>query len=101
MATQIEGLDVRLEGLAASLDDNKAALLANADSLSAIGVQLGSVADDLRTGIVQDSLSDVQVVLTARPTSSTRSLKPKRAARSTISPAPTRPSTSRSSSTRA
>jgi hypothetical protein len=64
MATQIEGLDVRLEGLAASLDDNKAALLANADSLSAIGVQLGSVADDLRTGIVQDSLSDVQVVLT-------------------------------------
>jgi len=64
IATQIEGLDVRLDGLAAALDDNKAALLANADSLSAMGTQLSSIADDLRSGIVEDSLDDVRVILT-------------------------------------
>jgi hypothetical protein len=64
MASDLEGLDARLAAIATSLDDNKQSLLANADSLRALGQQLGDVADDLRTGIVQDSLADVQLILT-------------------------------------
>jgi hypothetical protein len=64
MATDLEGLDTRLDSLAAALDDNKASLLANAESLRALGVEIGGLADDLRTGIVEDSLADVQVIVT-------------------------------------
>lgn len=64
MATDLEGLDTRLVGLAASLDENKAALLANAASLRALGEQIGAIADDLRTGIVEDGLGEVQGILT-------------------------------------
>jgi hypothetical protein len=64
IAGDIEGLDTRLTSIADSLDDNKDALLANADSLRALGTQLSAVADDLRTGIIEDSLADVQLILT-------------------------------------
>ncbi len=64
IAGDIEGLDTRLTSIADSLDENKDALLTNADSLRALGTQLATVADDLRTGIVQDSLADVQLILT-------------------------------------
>jgi hypothetical protein len=64
MATDLDGLDTRLDSLAIALDDNKASLLANAESLRALGVEIEGLADDLRTGIVEDSLADVQVIVT-------------------------------------
>ena len=64
IAGDIEGLDTRLTSIADLLDENKDALLTNADLLRALGTQLATVADDLRTGIVQDSLADVQLILT-------------------------------------
>jgi hypothetical protein len=63
IATDIEGLDTRLELISSSLEDNKGSLLQNAESLGALGVQLGTLADDLRGGIVQDGLEDVRLVL--------------------------------------
>jgi hypothetical protein len=64
VATQLEGLDARLATIATSLSDNQGKLETNAGSLGALGAQLGSVADQLRTGVVQDSLADVQLLLT-------------------------------------
>lgn len=64
VASNIEGLDTRLEAIADSLDDNKAALLTNAESLRALGAQIQRVSDDLRTGVVSESLEDVQLILT-------------------------------------
>jgi hypothetical protein len=64
MATDLEGLDGRLETIAADLDNNRAALTDNSASLQALGVELEGVADDLRGGVIEDSLADVQLVLT-------------------------------------
>jgi hypothetical protein len=64
IAANIEGLDTRLVSIADSLDENKASLLTNAASLRALGTQIDAIADDLRTGIVQDGLADVQLILT-------------------------------------
>jgi hypothetical protein len=64
MATDISGLDTRLGLIADSLEEDKAALLANAESLAALGAQLGNLADGLRGGIVEESFADVQAVLT-------------------------------------
>lgn len=64
MATDLDGLDTRLELVATDLDGNKAALLANADSLRATGARLDGLATDLRGGIVEDSFADVSAVLT-------------------------------------
>jgi hypothetical protein len=64
MATDLEGLDGRLETIAADLDNNRAALTDNSASLQALGVELEGVADDLRSGVIEDSLADVQLVLT-------------------------------------
>jgi hypothetical protein len=63
IATDIEGLDTRLELIASSLEENKASLLDNAESLGALGDRIGTLADDLRGGIIQDGLEDVQLVL--------------------------------------
>jgi hypothetical protein len=64
IAANIEGLDTRLVSIADSLDENKASLLTNAASLRALGTQIDAIADDLRTGVVEDSLADVQLILT-------------------------------------
>ena len=64
MAGDLEGLDTRLGLLASDLVDNKARLLANATSLRALGTQLGGLADGLREGVIEDSLADVQALLT-------------------------------------
>lgn len=64
VSSNIEGLDTRLNSVADSLDENKSSLLTNADSLRALGTQLQSISDDLKTGVVQDSLGDVQLILT-------------------------------------
>jgi hypothetical protein len=64
IATDLEGLDTRLELIATDLEDNKAKLLANAASLTALGDRLDAIAEDLRSGFIQDGLDDVRVIVT-------------------------------------
>ena len=64
MATNLEGLDTRLDVIAADLDSNRAALLANASSLAALGERLGLVAEDLRGGVVEDGFADLRASAT-------------------------------------
>ncbi|MEX2184521.1 MAG: hypothetical protein WEC14_08735 [Chloroflexota bacterium] len=64
MATDIDGLDTRLEGIAADLEDNKAKLLTNATSLKALGDRLDAIAADLDRGTIQDGLADLPGTLT-------------------------------------
>ena len=63
MAVDLEGLDTRLEVIAADLDANRAALVANSTSLQSLGRELDGVADDLRAGAIEESLADVQLIL--------------------------------------
>ena len=65
MASDLDGLDGRLAFIATDLETNKAALLVNAKSLRAFGLEIGGLADDLRGGVIQDSFADLQVILTA------------------------------------
>lgn len=64
VAADLEGLDSRLDLIATDLDDNKSKLLANAASLTALGERLDDIADELRSGFIQDSLDDVRLVIT-------------------------------------
>jgi hypothetical protein len=64
MATDLEGLDTRLETIATDLDNNRAALVENSSRLQALGRELDDVAADLRGGVIEESLGDVQVILT-------------------------------------
>lgn len=64
MATDLDGLDTRLEAIATDLESNKGALLINAASLRATGARLDGLATDLRGGIVEESFADVSAVLT-------------------------------------
>lgn len=64
MATNLEGLDTRLELIATDLESNRTALLANAASLGALGEQMGVIATDLEGGTVEDGLADLQASVT-------------------------------------
>ncbi|MEO6206737.1 MAG: hypothetical protein ABIP77_02130 [Candidatus Limnocylindrales bacterium] len=64
MASDLDGLDTRLDLIAADLEGNKSALLVNADSLRATGVRLDGLAASLRGGFVAESFDDVAAVLT-------------------------------------
>lgn len=64
IADAIEGLDTRLTAIAASLEGNRDNLSANATSLAALGESTGALAARLRSGAVEDSLSDVQAIIT-------------------------------------
>ena len=64
IAADLEGLDSRLDLIATDLEDNKNKLLANAASLTALGERLDEIADELRSGFIQDSLDDVRLVIT-------------------------------------
>jgi hypothetical protein len=64
IATSINGLDQRLDEVSASLSSNRDALQANHDSLGALGVQMRSLADRLKSGVLQESLQDLQAVVT-------------------------------------
>lgn len=63
MATDLEGLDTRLEVIAADLDANRTALLDNSTKLQSLGRELDGVADDLRGGSIEESLADLQLIL--------------------------------------
>ena len=64
IAADLEGLDSRLDLIATDLEDNKNKLLANAASLTALGERLDDIADEIRSGFIQDSLDDVRLVIT-------------------------------------
>jgi hypothetical protein len=63
LAANLDGLDTRLGLVASDLEGNRDALIANAGSLGALSQQLTTVADDLRSGSVQEALADIRVVL--------------------------------------
>lgn len=64
MASDLDGLDARLDLIATDLEGNRAALLANGDSLRATAVRLDGLASGLRGGFVEDSFDDMTAVLT-------------------------------------
>jgi hypothetical protein len=63
IADALEGLDSRLFAIADSLEGNRDALAANATSLGRVADSTAAMADRLRSGVVEDSLADVQAVL--------------------------------------
>lgn len=64
IATEMSGLDVRLDAIADELTLNKGALLANADSLTALGGELGTLGERLGEGSVGELLGDARFLLT-------------------------------------
>ena len=63
IASSIEGLDSRLTAIADGLAANRTSLAANATSLGLLGDSMDATADRLRSGVVEESLADVQVIL--------------------------------------
>ncbi len=63
MADDLEGLDGRLDTIATDLEANRGALIDNARALEQLGGGLDAVAQDLRRGVVQESLADVQAIV--------------------------------------
>ena len=63
IANSIEGLDSRLTAIADGLAANEGALATNATSLGLLGDSLDETAERLRSGVVEESLADVQVIL--------------------------------------
>ena len=63
IAGSMDGLDARLSGIAASLGDNREALTANASSLGQLADMTDSLAIRLSSGVVEDSLGDLQRVI--------------------------------------
>jgi hypothetical protein len=63
MAAALDGLDARLELVAGDLEGNRDALLANSASLAALGEQLTSVAEQLRSEDLGSALADIRAVL--------------------------------------
>ena len=64
MATDLEGLDTRLALVADDVEANSDALLANSQSLRALGERLGDVAERLRTELVGELLDDLKTAMT-------------------------------------
>jgi hypothetical protein len=65
IANSIEGLDSRLTAIADGLTANGSALTANAASLGALGDSMAATAERLRSGVIEDSLSDVHLIIVA------------------------------------
>lgn len=63
MATELSGLDARLELIATDLESNRDALLANSRSLAALADRITAVADELRGGAIVDAIADVGAIL--------------------------------------
>jgi hypothetical protein len=65
IANAIEGLDSRLTTIGDSLATNGDSLAANATSLGRLGDSTDALAERLRSGVVEDSLADVHLVVVA------------------------------------
>jgi hypothetical protein len=63
MATDLNGLDTRLDLIASDLEGNRDALLANSSSLAALSDRVAALAASLRGGAVTDSIADVGAIL--------------------------------------
>ena len=63
IASSIEGLDSRLTAIADGLVANGDALAANATSLGQLGDSMETTAERLRSGVVEDSLADVHLII--------------------------------------
>ncbi len=63
IATSMEGLDTQLPVVAGSLDGNRVALAANATSLGQLGDAAEALAARLRSGVVDDSLGELQLLI--------------------------------------
>ncbi len=63
IAGALEGLDSRLFAISDSLEGNRDALAANATSLSRVADSTAAMAVRLRSGVIEDSLADVQAVM--------------------------------------
>ena len=61
--TSLQGLDTRLLLISESLTANRGALAANATSLDQLGDSMDALAGRLRSGVVEESLDDVQAVI--------------------------------------
>jgi hypothetical protein len=59
----LDGLDTQLQAVGDSLRGGHDRLVANASSLGILGTKLGALAEDLRSGVVEDSLSDVRAIV--------------------------------------
>ncbi len=63
MASDLEGLDTRLDLIADDLGTDRDALLRNADSLAELGDRTTALAERVRTGFIQTGLDDLRAVL--------------------------------------
>ena len=63
MASDLQGLDTRLDLIADDLGTDRDALLANARSLTDAGDQAAILADRVRSGFIQGGLEDLRAVL--------------------------------------
>jgi hypothetical protein len=59
----LEGLDTRLDGIATGLGGNRDALARNATSLGQLGDSVEAMATRLDSGVIEDSLGDIQQVI--------------------------------------
>jgi hypothetical protein len=59
----LEGLDTRLDAIATGLEGNRDALARNATSLGQLGDSVEAMATRLDSGVVEDSLGDIQMVI--------------------------------------
>ena len=65
IANAIEGLDSRLTAISDGLVGNGDALRANATSLGQLGDSVEAMAERLRSGVIEDSLADVHLIIVA------------------------------------
>jgi hypothetical protein len=65
IANAIEGLDSRLAAIADGLVANEDALAANATSLGQLGDSTAALAERVRSGVVEESLADVHLIVVA------------------------------------
>ena len=63
MATDLEGLDTRLDLIASDLEIDRDALLVNSRSLNEAGDQAAALAARVRSGFIQGGLDDLRAVL--------------------------------------
>jgi hypothetical protein len=63
IGASLEGLDTRLDAIATGLDGNRDALARNATSLGQLGDSVEAMAARLDSGVVEDSLGDIQMVI--------------------------------------
>lgn len=63
MASDLQGLDTRLDLIAADLETDRDALLRNAKSLEELSDRTAIMAERVRTGFIQGGVEDLRVVL--------------------------------------